>query len=42
MSYVYIRQKSYRKIVLIGEEVRVFVNKAVEDALKRIEAKKEE
>ena len=42
MCYVYVRQKSYRKIVLIGEEVREFVNKAVEDALKRIEAKKEE
>jgi hypothetical protein len=41
MCYVYIRQKSYRKIIMIGEEVRDFVNKTIEDALKLQEEEKD-
>ena len=41
MSYVYIRQGTYRKIAMKGLDVKEFVNKAVENELKRLETEKE-
>ena len=41
MSYVYIRQRIYKKIAMKGFDVKEFVNEAVENELKRLEVEKE-